>query len=121
MEITEAQYDRIAPCLPVQRGKEPCAPAAAEAMFFLHLIPADMDDLPDGRKRHGFDGRGAIFDGRCMAAVALPEYDIARIGTGQYVPVDGGFEHLWEGEIGLGGSGGNGRRWSGCVGRVNTP
>ena len=95
MEITEAQYDRIAPCLPVHRGKEPCALAAAEAMFFLHLIPADMDDLPDGRKRHGFDGGGAIFDGRCMATVALREYAIAEIRTGQYVPMGGGGAGAW--------------------------
>ncbi len=88
--------------------REPCALADVEAMFFLHLYPVDVNDLPDDRKRHGFDNldfrfdqRGAIFDGRCAAAAALPEYDIARIGTGQYVPVDGGYKHFWEGEIGL--------------------
>ncbi len=88
--------------------KEPCALADTEATFFLHLYPVDVNDLPDGRKRHGFDNldfyfdqRGAIFDGICMARAALPEYDIARIGTGQYVPVDGGYNHFWEGEIRL--------------------
>ncbi len=88
--------------------KEPCARADTEAMFFLHLYPVDVNDLPDHRQQHGFDnldfnfaGRGVIFGGRCLATVALPEYDIARISTGQYVRVEGGFDHLWEGEIRL--------------------
>ncbi len=86
--------------------KEPCAPADTEAWFFLAVYPVDLNDLPDYRKRHGFDnldfgfdGRGVIFDGRCMATATLPEYDIARIFTGQYVPVPGGYHHFWEGEI----------------------
>ncbi len=88
--------------------KEPCSRADTEATFFLHLHPVDVNDLPDDRKRHGFDnldfrfdGQGVTFDGRCIATVALPEYDIAGIRTGQYVQVDGGFEDLWEGEIRL--------------------
>ncbi len=86
--------------------KEPCARADTEAMFFLHLLPVDVNDLPDHRKQHGFDNlgfdlkmRGAIFDGRCVAKVALPEYDIVGISTGQYGPVDGGYENIWEGEF----------------------
>ncbi len=89
--------------------KEPCAPADTEAMFFLAVYPVDVNDLPDHRQRHGFDNlefafheRGEIFDGRCAAAVSLPEYAIARISTGQYVPVEGGYNHLWEGEFRLG-------------------
>ncbi len=88
--------------------KEACARADTEAMFFLHVIPIDRDDLTYHRKRLGFDnldfsfdGYGVILDGRCMATVALPEYDIIRIHTGQYVPVDDGYDHLWEGEIRL--------------------
>ncbi len=88
--------------------KEPCARADAEATFFLPLTPADVADLPDHRRQYGFDnrdfdfdGRGVIFDGRCMGRIALPEYDITRIRTGQYVHVEGGFNHLWEGEIRL--------------------
>ncbi len=86
--------------------KEPCAPADVEAWFFLALYPVDVNDLPDHSKQYGFEnldfyfyGRGVILDGRCMATVALPEYDIASIGTGQYVPVEGGTKHLWEGEF----------------------
>ena len=87
--------------------KEPCASADTEAVFFLHLYPADANDLPGWRKQHGFDnldfdfdGRGMIFDGKCMARIPLPEYAIARIGTGQYmVRVGGGYNHLWEGNF----------------------
>ena len=86
--------------------KKPCASADIEAMFFLHLSPVDVNDLPDHRQQHGFDNlgfdfdeRGRILDGRCAATLALPEYHIIRINTGQYVPVDSGSSHLWEGEI----------------------
>ena len=36
-------------------AKEPCTGADVEAMFFLHLMPADVNDLPDHRKQYGFD------------------------------------------------------------------
>ena len=90
--------------------KEPCVRADTEATFFLALFPADVNDLPDHRKQYGFDnldfdfdGRGMVLDGRCMARIPLPEYDITRIGTGQYVArrVLGGFKHFWEGEFRL--------------------
>ena len=83
--------------------KEPCASTDTEAMFFLALHPADANDLPDYRKQHGFanldfyfDERGLIFDGRCTATAALPEYAVTRIATGQYVHVEGGYNNLWE-------------------------
>ncbi len=86
--------------------KEPCAPADTEATFFLHLYPVDVNDPPDDSKQYGFhkldfrfDRRGVMLDGRCIAAAALPEYDIALIFTGQ---VEGSYNHLWEGEILLG-------------------
>ncbi len=88
--------------------REPCARADVEAWFFLAVYPVDVNDLPYHRRRYGFDnldfsfyGSGVILDGRCMAAIALPEYDIARISTGQFVPLAGGFDHLWEGEFRL--------------------
>ena len=88
--------------------KEPCASTDTEAVFFLHLYPVDANGLPDRRRQYGFDnldfdfdGRGVIFDGKCMARIPLPEYDIARISTGQYIQVEGGFNHLWEAEFRL--------------------
>ena len=92
--------------------REPCARADTEATFFLHLYPVEVDDLPAPRPQSGFDNRdfsffdwrgeirGGIFDGKCMVAVALPEYPIDRVRTGQYVPVDGGgYNNLWEVEF----------------------
>ena len=88
--------------------KEPCARADTEAKFFLHLYPVDANDLPIRRRQYGFDnldfdfdGRGLIFDGRCMARIPLPEYAIARIETGRYVRVLGGSKRFWEAEISL--------------------
>ena len=88
-------------------AKESCARADTEARFFLHLVPADVADLLYHRRQHGFDNRGfgfathgVIFDGGCMAMVTLPEYDISRIRTGQFlVNEDGSYTHLWGGEI----------------------
>ena len=89
-------------------AKEPCGPADVDATFFLHLDPVDVNDLPSHRKQYGFDNldfnfdeRAAIFDGKCLAEIPLPEYAISEIRTGQYVPVDGGYNHLWKGEIRL--------------------
>ena len=83
--------------------RETCAAADMAARFFLHIIPRDTADLPGGQQAVGyanldFDfGRwGGLFDGKCLAAVPLPEYPIAAIRTGQagvwevnfYRPVD---------------------------------
>lgn len=72
--------------------KEPCTPDDTEEGFYLHFIPVDEDDLPANRKQYGFDNYdfvfsqyGMHFDGKCMASVPLPQYEIARIRTGQYI------------------------------------
>ena len=87
-------------------AKEPCARADTAATFFLHLIPTNVNDLPDHRQQHGFDNldfdfeaHGVIFEGKCLATVPLPAYGISGIRTGQYVRVDGGFDNVWEGEF----------------------
>ena len=86
--------------------KEPCARADTEAQFFLALYPVDVADLPGPRQQYGFDSLDFNFDRQgnrfrdfCWAVVPLPDYAIATISTGQYVPVEGGFEHLWEGSF----------------------
>ena len=84
------------PSLPVQ-------PSSATGLrFFLHIIPVDVDDLPDHRKQQGFDNLDFRFGdyalpptGGTVAVRELPAYDIARIRTGQYT--DEGI--AWEGEI----------------------
>ena len=87
--------------------KEPCVHDDAGAVFFLHLIPANADDLPESRRESGFDNRdfrfssyGGVFDGKCVAAVPLPDYPLAGIRTGQYRPEEG--RQLWAAEFGAG-------------------
>ena len=85
-------------------AKAPCVPADTEAPFYLHIVPVSDADLPASGRQHGYDNRdfafdevGALVDGRqCLASVALPDYDIAVIRTGQYRPDAG---RLWAAEF----------------------
>ena len=68
--------------------------------FFLHVVPVDRDDLPDSRGGYHFDNldfffdkHGSMKDGRCYAMRDLPDYDIAEISTGQFIPDRG---QIWE-------------------------
>ena len=86
-------------------AKLPCTDEDHDARFFLHLTPADVSDLPEKRREYGFDNldfnlreRGGESDGNCFAVVELPDYDIARISTGQYTS-DGG---VWSVELEVG-------------------
>ena len=85
--------------------KDPCNADDAEDLFFLHIYPSDLSVLHGGRMQHGFDnldfvfGRhGVAFDGKCLATVQLPNYEINRMTTGQFVR-DGG--DLWRGSYSL--------------------
>ena len=71
--------------------REPCALADTAGWFFLHVDPDDPADLPDERQQYGFDNLDFVFDRqatrfdeKCLTTVNLPNYDIARIRTGQY-------------------------------------
>ncbi len=83
--------------------KEPCEQADTEARFFLHIVPKRVSDLPEARRELGWDNldfrfflNGARFDGRCAARVALPDYPIASVRTGQYVS---GAGEVWSAEF----------------------
>ena len=94
-----------------------CDDEDAAPPFFLHVFPVNEDDLPVAHRQKGFENLGFRLDARrlsldfyfkdlslpsgvgCLALVDLPEYDIARIRTGQYVP---GKSRLWEGELEIG-------------------
>ncbi len=86
-------------------SKAPCGAGDVRDTFFLHLDPADASDLPEHRRRHGFDNldfrfndsRGRWFRSaeRCAALRELPGYDFVGIRTGQYN--DEG--PLWTGEF----------------------
>ena len=79
--------------------RESCAAADAKPPFFLHIIPENPADLPEelragGGEWSGFDlpQRGGRFDGKCLAAIPLPDYPIKEISAGQYIPDQG---NLW--------------------------
>ena len=83
--------------------KEQCGQADIAPRFFLHIFPERTDDLPEYRRRYGFDNldfdfflRGALFDGKCAARIPLPDYAAVSIRTGQYT---GGEGELWSAEI----------------------
>ena len=83
-------------------AKKPCARADTAATFFLHLIPANVADLPDHRQQYGYDNlgfdfeaHGERFEGKCLAMVPLPAYGISGIRTGQYE----GDTEFWSEEI----------------------
>ena len=73
--------------------RETCAAADTEAAFFLHIVPEEITDLPEAMQAAGFAHagfefvqRGGPFDGKCLAAVALPDYPIKEMRTGQHIP-----------------------------------
>ena len=79
-----------------------CRPADTAAPFVVRITPVDAADLqPDGanagynRYDFSFDQAGGVIDaaGRCALEYQLPEYEIARITTGQYIPETG--QLLW--------------------------
>ena len=95
--------------------RDTCRPDDTQSRFFLHIIPHDTNDLPQDRQQYGFDNlnfdfyeHGVRFDGKCLASVPLPDYPIARIRTGQWIPFRQwiysgpwrrGERQLWQGEF----------------------
>ena len=83
--------------------RESCTDQDMSAGFFLHIIPEDVADLPEDRWDAGFAHggfafarQGGRFDGKCLAAVPLPDYPIKQMRTGQFVPGQG---DLWSLEL----------------------
>lgn len=82
--------------------KEPCGASDAAPLFFLHVTPERKIDLSDERRELGFDNfdfefslRGMTFDGKCVALVPLPDYEVATARTGQHLNGD----EIWEEEF----------------------
>ena len=83
--------------------KEPCSREDVEATFFAHVVPVDVNDLADHRRRYSadnldfrFEAHGWRSGARCLAARRLPTYAIRHVETGQYGPGGG---RLWAGSI----------------------
>ena len=76
-------------------AKTPCAPTDTRGRFFLSVVPANPADLPEDRRAIGHAGLNFDFDdqsaaaGTCATTVPLPDYPIASIDTGQWIPGGG--------------------------------
>ena len=86
--------------------RESCNTDDSGTPFFLHVFPADENDLLPNRQESGFDNlgfemmqKGGMVDSGCFAAVDLPEYEIASIMTGQWGRGEG---NVWESNIEFG-------------------
>ena len=92
--------------------KNECTSNDTDGRFFLHLMLANVDDLPDDRKQQGFDhldfefdDHGTTLGGRCMAKIRLPSWPVLSIRTGQFTEQG----RLWDGEFRSPRGGGGGR------------
>ena len=80
-----------------------CDPTETERSFHLNAFPERPSDLPNSRRKHGFERfhfefyrNGALVDGDCIALFPLPDYSVAGIQTGQRAE-DG--SDLWHAEF----------------------
>ena len=82
--------------------KDNCVAADLENPFFLHILPADLADLPAERRPAGFANQdfdpilwgGGIINGQCRVEKPLLDYPIAAIRTGQFNAAG----EIWGGE-----------------------
>ena len=81
-----------------------CTAEERDTQFFLHLTPAERGDLPEPRRRYGYDNldfrfetHGLALGEECIAMVPLPDYPITAVTTGQYTPAG----RLWEATMSL--------------------
>ena len=119
IDALELEYESIVSAEPVLRSnfdiylsenvityvKEACQETDTQVPFFWHIFPVDTNDLPAHRQQYGFDNFGFTFykfglrfNGKCLLHVNLPEYDIDRMVTGQFISGQG---KLWEGEFSI--------------------
>ena len=89
--LARGEFDVYADGGALVYAKSPCAAADTRTRFFLHVYAADFSDLPRNRRLQGFEGLdfrfgryGAIFGGKCMARVGIPQYAVSKIDTGQF-------------------------------------
>ena len=80
-------------------AREPCARAEVRARFFLHVFPAaDSREQRFDNLNFWFQDQGTLWEGKCLAAAALPEYEIVYLRTGQI----SGEGELWSVEFAVG-------------------
>lgn len=90
--------------------KSPCDGSDLDHRFFLHITPADKEDLAEGNENLGFnvldfyayeEGIGAaMHEVGCIISLALPDYDIKHVYTGQVIRVEEpSGEISWKGPV----------------------
>lgn len=84
-------------------NKTQCSAEDAALRFFLHITPANPDDLAEQSRARGFDNldfwladHSGRVGNRCLAVIDLPEYPIAEIDTGQFVESNGRYSRVWQ-------------------------
>ena len=84
--------------------KSRCGEVDVDGRFFANIFPVDADDLPAVLRQRGYEtidfnftDSGIIDDGKCWAAVSLPNYPVAEVHAGQYVESADGYAYIWEG------------------------
>ena len=101
--VARAAFDLYLDGRALAYHKEPCAAEDLRERFFLHLIPADAQDLSPQDRPHGFENRGfdyreygALLGEACVALAPLPEYAVVGLRTGQFISGQG---QLWSVEV----------------------
>ena len=93
-------------CQPATVVSAPSHQLPAEHPILLHVIRADVDDLPDDRKGYESDNLnfhfnhrriGLRFGGLRLAVRNIPAYDTASIHTGEYTDEN----PLWRADVGF--------------------
>ena len=115
------RWDRIVPDEPIIRSyfdvyridsanaliyaREPCAEPDTRGRFLLSVFPANQSDVEEYMRdkdlnhnslNFDFQRHGAIFDRTCVILRYLPDYPIAAIETGQWIPGGSG---VWNGKF----------------------
>ena len=99
--IISANYDVYLMNPAMIYARKPCAEPDTRGSFLLSVFPVRQDDVTEHMRgkgfihnslNFGFRDYGAMVDGACVILRILPEYPIAAIETGQWIPGEGG---LW--------------------------
>ena len=112
LDRTESNARRIRdlagrPEVPVHAGcARPMVREPASAEFIHGESGIDGADLPEPRRRYGYDNldfpfawHGLVLGGECVALVPLPAYPLTAIATGQYTEAG----RLWQANFTLDG------------------
>ena len=86
--------------------KEDCQDSHARGRFLLSAFPQNAKDLPESRRETGHDvlnfdfaRYGVRFDGKCLIRRPLPDYPIASVETGRWIP---GEREVWRVDVAVG-------------------